>query len=185
MASRTAARLSGVTLTSPTFSRSAAVRAGLGVWPAAACWMALAMRARLLVSAMVSTSVVCEAPTMSLSRARFSASVAAVPMSAPMVAYCAAVGSLAGVASAVVSPAVLLVSLASARMALYASTMACTSAVVSAFSAVTGTLLSALLMAARFSAVTPVTPASTYCCAVGLVSLALLLWAASLMALSA
>ena len=49
--------------------------------------------------------------------------------------------------------------LASAKMALYESTMACTLAVVSASTPLTGPLSSALLMAARFAASTPLTPA--------------------------
>ena len=47
---------------------------------------ALAMRARLLSLVTLSTSPVWLAPTMSLSSARFSVSVAAKPMSAPMAA---------------------------------------------------------------------------------------------------
>ena len=103
-------RLSAVTPVRPISARSVAVRAGLGVPPAAVSWMALAMRARLLISATVSTPVVLWAPTMALSRARLSVSLAAAPMSAPMAAYCVAVGFTPGVASAVAP-------LASLRMA--------------------------------------------------------------------
>ena len=117
MAANTAPRLSGVTPERPAAVRSATPSAGLGVRPAATLWSALAMRASSLISSMVSTSAVCLAPTMSLSRARFSASVLAAPMSAPMAAYWAAVGSTAALASGVLSPALLVVSLASPRMA--------------------------------------------------------------------
>ena len=125
--------------------------------------MALAKLASVLILAMVSTPAVALEPTRSLSRARFSASVAAVPSVAPMAAYCAAVGLLAVSASAKLP-------LASAKMAVYALTMACTSAVVSA--AVRSLALPkvvseptwwsiASLMALTLLVVTPATPAST------------------------
>ena len=53
---------------------------GLGAPPATICWMALAMRASSLSSATLSTADFCEAPTMSLRSAKFSASLAAKPM---------------------------------------------------------------------------------------------------------
>ena len=77
-----------------------------------------------------------------------------------MVAYCAAVGFTPGVASGAAP-------FASARIATYASTTACTSAVLSVASV--GNPATALLIALRFPAVTPVTPAAAYVAVAGAV----------------
>ena len=72
--------------------------------------MALAKLAKVLISAMVSTPALDCAPTMLLSKAKFSVSVAAAPILAPTKAYCAALGLLLGLGS-------LTLPLASDRMA--------------------------------------------------------------------
>ena len=112
MAASNVGRLLAVTpvVFRPILVRSATVSAGLAVPSLATVWMALAMRASSLISAMVSTSTACNAPTMSLSKARFCTSVAASPRVAPIAAYCAAEGSWP-----LASPAA---PLASAKMAL-------------------------------------------------------------------
>ena len=91
MAAKKAARLLLVTSVKPIRLKSAAVNAGDGVWPAAVVWMALAMRASSLRSAMRSTPAALCLSRMLLSRARLSASVAAAPMLAPSKANSAAV----------------------------------------------------------------------------------------------
>ena len=86
MAPSTSAKLALITPVIPMALKSSAVRAGLGVPPAAVSCRALAMRANSSILATVLTSATCAAPMMSLSRARFSVSVAASPMLAPILA---------------------------------------------------------------------------------------------------
>ena len=100
IAASMAFRLLLFTPLTPISAKSAALRAVVGMAPAAVSAMALAMRARLLMALTVSTPVAACAPTMSLSRARLCTLLAAAPMAAPIRAYCAAPGWTPGVASA-------------------------------------------------------------------------------------
>ena len=70
MAPSTAARLPLLTPVTPILPRSSAVSAGVGVPPAAAVWMALAMRARVSISSTVSTPLAACLSMMLLSRLR-------------------------------------------------------------------------------------------------------------------
>ena len=100
MPAMTAERLLAVTPVMPTAARSAAVSAGTGLPPAAMSWIALAITAKALISATVSTLVVSLPPMMLLSRSKLAGVVAAAPIFAPTTAYCAAVGFTAALASA-------------------------------------------------------------------------------------
>ena len=144
MAACTEAKLSAVTPPIP--SRPSSAKVGLFEVPAAASNTDLAASAKAWTSATVFTCWVCLPSITSPRRATIAVPLAPVT---PMAEYWAAVGA----ASPSAWPS------AAVRMALNAFTIACTSAVVSAEVPITPALFRALLMEARLSAVTPVTPA--------------------------